>query len=190
MRFHDTREGWLHAAIEYMRPWFAEQAAEIPGVYVSVGFPSTGARSARIGECHYSGEDGKPQLFIHPGIKDSARVLDVLIHELCHAALPVGTQHGAAFGRLARGLGLTGKMTATVSTPELRWALNRVVSRGLGPYPHAELVTGSGGRKKQTTRMLKVVCEADGFTVRMTRKWLDDMGSPVCPCGQEMAEAE
>ena len=37
-------------------------------------------------------------------------------------------------------------------------------------------------------RQLKAVCKECGYTVRVTRKWLN-IGVPVCPCGTEMEEA-
>ncbi len=38
---------------------------------------------------------------------------------------------------------------------------------------------------KQGTRMLKVICPADGYTIRTTNKWLQ-VGFPTCPCGTVM----
>ena len=56
----------------------------------------------------------------------------------------------------------------------------------LGPYPHAALTAGlSSGKPKQGTRMLKVECPEDGYTLRTTAKWLA-VGVPTCPCGTEM----
>lgn len=45
-------------------------------------------------------------------------------------------------------------------------------------------------KKKQGTRMLKVVCtNGTGYTVRMTRMWIDTHGTPSCPCcGLPMVE--
>jgi len=40
--------------------------------------------------------------------------------------------------------------------------------------------------KKQTTRLLKVICaEGSGYTARVTRKWLTQYGPPICPCHKE-----
>jgi len=44
--------------------------------------------------------------------------------------------------------------------------------------------------KTQGTRMLKVVCQECGCVVRMTRKWLDEVGEPTCGCGGKMVEEE
>jgi len=56
-----------------------------------------------------------------------------------------------------------------------------------GPYPHAQLSPADRPTKKDGTRLLKVACPGCGCPVRVTRKWLD-VGNPVCPCGEEMAE--
>jgi hypothetical protein len=37
--------------------------------------------------------------------------------------------------------------------------------------------------------LLKVTCEC-GCVVRMTRKWLDEVGPPTCGCGTAMVEKE
>jgi hypothetical protein len=51
-----------------------------------------------------------------------------------------------------------------------------------------------GGPKKQATRQLKVACPNlhgdKPYIVRMTRKWLDELGAPFCPCGTQMEESE
>jgi hypothetical protein len=189
-----NRETWLRRAVEIMRPYVTERAGiTVPGgLWVSVGFPVTGARSGsrnqRIGECHYATADGVPAVFIHPELQDGARVLDVLLHEAIHAALPVGTGHRAPFTRAIRACGLGGKPTATIveQGSDLADTIEAWLAN-LGEYPHAAVNTSN--RKKQTTRMLKVECLTDGYTVRMTRKWLDEMGAPSCPCGEIMLEA-
>lgn len=197
-----NRETWLHAAVDRMTPWFEEQGHKVPLLRVAVSFPTTGAKGAAIGQCHVGSVDGVPQLMIHPAIDDGVRALDILLHEVVHAVVGVDAQHGAPFGRLARSLGLTGKMTATVATPELAWNLERMVRLGLGPYPHARLDHRDILRKKQTTRMVKVFCgngfcdswvdpdKFGGYTVRTTRMWLDKFGPPVCPVCQEAMTIE
>jgi hypothetical protein len=36
--------------------------------------------------------------------------------------------------------------------------------------------------------MLKALCPVDGYTMRLTRKWIDELGWPVCPCGETLAD--
>ncbi|MEN9419839.1 MAG: hypothetical protein RI988_3460 [Pseudomonadota bacterium] len=180
---HTTREGWLHAFAEAARPRFIEAGHPLPETLrIGIGWGSGGARSRAIGECYYgaASADGVRAIIITPGagMDDAARAADVLTHELAHAALPEGVGHKAPFKRLVTALGLEGKATATVAGDAWRaWALPIIES--LGPYPHAALSAGSTGKKKQNTRMLKAECSECGYTVRVTRKWLD-VGSPRC----------
>jgi hypothetical protein len=38
------------------------------------------------------------------------------------------------------------------------------------------------------TRMLKAQCGHCAYTVRVTRKWLAELGPPLCPCNREPME--
>jgi hypothetical protein len=121
-------------------------------------------------------------------LSDAVRVLDVLAHELIHAIEPTAG-HGAAFKRIALGIGLTGKMTATVAGPELAARL-AVYAAELGEYPHAQLNPGASGIKKQGTRLLKASCESCGYVCRVTAKWVEAVGAPLCACsGAQMSLA-
>ncbi len=182
-----TREAWLMALAAKLRPTFEAVGAPVPGeVRLSCGWPSKGAtasRNRRIGECWSAqcSADGTREVFISPTLADSVEVGAVLVHELVHAAGYVG--HGADFAKVARALGLTGRMTATVAGERLNAEL-AVITSELGPYPHATLTPGEDERK-QSTRLLKVECAECGYTIRVTAKWLE-VGFPTCPCGTVM----
>lgn len=186
-----TREDWLNRAVKLLRPICTQHNIVVPAtVHVSIGWPSRLAlsrRRPRIGEC-WHGEhtkDKHPQLFISPVLNDSVRVLDVLLHELLHTALPVKTAHGSAFAKAARAVGLEGKPTATVAGKELRERLVAMVEK-LGELPHVGL-TATSKRKVQSTRLLKACCSAGdcGYIIRVTRRWVDEAGLPTCPCGHD-----
>ncbi|MEU9975070.1 hypothetical protein [Streptomyces sp. NPDC051014] len=210
-----TREEWLHAAIEALRPEFEKIGFPLPEkVHVSVGFGYGAKReSAKIlGQCwaRRVSEDDVNHIFISPELKQEARVLDVLIHELVHAADDCKSGHKGDFAKAAKALGLTGKMTATVAVPELSEKL-KALAEAIGPYDHATLYPmgkpiqpktepedpeetpeeppTSSGPKKQGTRMIKVACstecECGGYSVRTTAKWIE-VGMPVCPFGTVM----
>ncbi|MCP9207787.1 SprT-like domain-containing protein [Streptomyces cucumeris] len=214
---HMTREEWLHMAIDALRPEFAKIEFPLPQrVHVSVGFGYGAKRESAtiLGQCwaRRVSEDDVNHIFISPELNDTARVLDVLIHELVHAADDCQSGHKGAFATAAKALGLTGKMTATVATPELSEKL-RELAKALGPYAHATLYPMgkplqpkrepkpedpeetpeeppvSSGPKKQGTRMIKVSCKPDcgcgGYVVRTTAKWLE-VGMPICPMGTVM----
>lgn len=196
---HSTREAWLGDAVERLRAGLFADAngslpvgisSEVPTVRVSVGFPGgRGSKHKAIGQ-YWKGlavADGVPQVFISPVIDDAVRALDILCHELVHACVPEDG-HGAKFKKIALAIGLTGKMTATVAGPALTMRLNALVG-DLGAYPHSRIDVGSG-LKKQGTRLNKVACKDCGYTVRVTRKWLE-VGAPICPCnGEAMAIQE
>ncbi|MFD6638362.1 hypothetical protein ACFWDN_21375 [Micromonospora chalcea] len=184
-----TREAWLMGAVEALTPVFAEQGATLPAVRVSVGWPGgRGKKNAVIGQCwnSHASADKVPQVFISPVLDDAAQVLATLVHELVHAWDDCKSGHKGDFAKLAKRLGLEGKMTATVAGEVLKARLAEI-AEALGVYPHARLSTGEGGagEKKQTTRMLKVECADCGYTARTTKKWLEEVGAPLCPCNRE-----
>lgn len=184
-----NREAWLTAAVDMLRPMFAEDAlVELPAtIRVSVGFP--GGKSPRkvIGQCWYTGDDKAAQVFVSPVLVDPIDVLGVLVHELIHAWDGGKSKHKGAFRRVAVILGLEGKMTATTVGDALRARL-QIIADTLGTYPHARLNLAASAVKTQTTRMLKVECPACGYTLRTTAKWLE-VGTPTCPCGTDMEAA-
>lgn len=190
-----TREEWLVAATAHLGGLFAEIGETLPATRVSVGWPGgRGKKNAVIGQCWASSAaaDGVAQLFVSPVLDDASRVLDVLAHELVHAVDDCQSGHKGRFAKIAKALGLTGKMTATVAGEDLKVRLDGIAA-DLGEYPHAALGAGQGveGPKKQAARMLKVECaEGSGYKVRMTRQWLDEVGAPICPChSAQMIEA-
>ncbi len=190
-----TREQWLNAFTAAARPRFVEAGHPLPAeVRCSIGFPSSGIRSKTIGQCFYKegSEDGHAEIFLRPSLQsDTSRIADVLTHELAHAALGTGFGHGKEFKALATALGLTGKMTATVAGPEWHLWADKIIAK-LGPLPGANLNGGEleGGKKKQTTRMIKLSCNACDFVCRTSAKHItDDM---VCPtsCGGGLSTGE
>ena len=185
MNKHTARETWLQAAIAAMSPWFARvNAKPIPEIRVSVGWAKRAGKN-KIGWCWKQevSADGVTEIQISPEKADPVKVLDILLHEMVHASDNCESQHRGYFRKTALALGLTGKMTATVPGEELEKTI-RELALELGPYPHAAL-SPTARVGKQGTRMLKVVCPDDGYTLRTTKKWID-LGLPTCPCGEEM----
>ena len=188
-----NREQWLDAFTTEARPHFEQAGRKLPAlIRCGIGFPSKGMRSRVIGEC-WSNEasgDGAVEIFITPSLQsDGSRVADVLTHELCHAALGSAAGHGKTFKRLATRLGLTGKMTATVAGEGWHEWADPILAR-LGPLPGAELAGGlAGGKKKQTTRMLKLVCDDCAWSCRTTASMIEsDMHCPT-GCGGNLLQA-
>lgn len=186
-----TREQWLNAFVKANRKHFKRVGSDLPSnIRVSIGFTSSGSRGKAIGECwsNSQSEDDTFEIFIVPGIDDASRIADILTHELVHAAAGHKAGHGPKFRKIAVGLGLEGKMTATTAGEEWhRWA-DPILER-LGDLPHARLNTKNGvnGKKKQTTRYLKCECDDCGFVFRASKKWAvectDDLQCPDSSCG-------
>lgn len=192
---YSTREGWLQAAIDAFRSVAEEVAGhDVPErLYVSVGFPTGTRKGANraIGQCHYTTKDGNSTLFVSPELGDPVRILDVLLHEVIHASLPVGTGHRGAFVAAMKAWGLGGKPTATIAERGslLHDALT-ALARELGEYPHSTLTAAAAAGRKQSTRMKKMECASCGYIARTTRRWLDAYGPTLCPCGYGPMELE
>ena len=190
---HDTRESWLRAATGELRPYFETQEYPIPhNIRFAIGFPSTGRRGKRVGECWHSStsEDGNFEIFIRADIADPVEVLGVLTHELIHAVLPVDAGHGRIYREAALKLGLTGQMRHAMPGPLLRDRLI-TLSETLGPLPHARLNIERGRDNRiaadrpkiQRARLHKAECMAKGcrFIVRVAARPVREIGPPHCP---------
>ena len=185
----EHREAWLHGLITAVRPIFAKHGASIPNnIRASCGFPSlralNGLQNQRIGECwaETASKDGSFEILVSPTLADPMRVAGVLAHELIHATVGVEAGHRGPFKRLALAIGLAGKMPATTEGDAFKRVLEPILD-DLGPYPHAELDARrrSSGPRKQGSRLQKAMCSLCNYTVRVTRKWVDDVGLPHCP---------
>jgi hypothetical protein len=193
----DTREAWLEAAVVRLGRMFKEFNIEIPAVKVSVGWPSKGGLAKRnkvIGQCWKGSvsEDGVSQIFISPTHDNEIRVLATLVHELIHAWDDCESGHKGEFARVAKLVGLQGKMTATeVLVGTALWNTLDAIREDMGEWPHSALNTEEMDkqRPKQPTRMIKLVvrgCDCQ-YTVRTTQKHIDK-GFPSCPCGVTMEQ--
>jgi len=185
-----TREEWLMAAVAVFRTWFEEEETPLPEVVrLSVGY-AKGAKANTIGWCYRKGAaaDEIHQIYISPTLTDPVDVLSTELHELCHAATD-GHGHDKVFGKIARAVGLTGKLTATVPGDDLRKELTELAEQ-LGVYPHAKLThtqTFKGKHDKYNTKLACVIC--DFKITSVSRKMLDEWGAPE-HCGEEMVEPE
>ncbi len=180
-----TREEWLIAATNLLREDFKD--TPIPEkIRITCGWPSRGGRAEKkkvLGECWKPecSEDGHTEVFIAPTLSNGIEVLDVLVHELVHAAIGCEEGHKGPFRVVAKALGLMGKMTSTNAGEDLLVRL-REIEEKLGTYPHAKLTPIN--TKTQSTRMLKLQCGNCGWAARTSQKWID-VGLPTCVCGTE-----
>ncbi|MEK0324195.1 MAG: hypothetical protein QQN63_00695 [Nitrosopumilus sp.] len=182
-----TREKWLTDACEHfldtlIMPVVNNEYTR-PNIKISIGWMYRSAKS--IGQCfrRSSSAGNVNEIFIRPDYDKSLRILDILIHEIIHAVDDCESGHRGFFRSTAKGVGLSGKMTATVAGEELTATLTAYIEEH-GDIPHAALQTDQSTTKKQSTRMLKLECGTCGFTARMSNKWLEqiDTDEAFCPC--------
>ena len=188
MSIYSTREEWLTAGVEELRPLFKLQGRPVADkVRIACGFPLDAKRSKAIGQCWSQSNSGDRtvEILISPELADPVQVFEVLVHELCHAT-PNGMNHGKPFQAIAKAMHLE-PHNGTVREPwKSTKGTDQFVSvyediiEALGDYPHAPLTYQT--KKTQTTRMLKAVCGDCGYTIRLTSKWAQQ-GLPHCNCG-------
>ena len=179
MTNHTTREAWLLAAVELLRPIFKEKQHIIPGnCQVSCGFASTGSKH-HIGQCwsRKSSVHDSNQIFVSPALLDPVLVLDTLVHELVHAVDDCEHKHGKEFKKIALSLGMVGPMRSAGAGPALKVKLAEL-SAQLGPYPHGGLHISTRLSKRSPRPRAK--CKSCGFEVPMYKKFLA-FGPPLCP---------
>lgn len=184
------RETWLTECAQFILDDQLAPLCDIPATpfRISIGFPS-GRPSKVLAQCwkHEASADGVNEIFVSPTVDDSIEILAALTHELIHFTDNCESGHQNHFARVARKVGLEGKLTATVAGADLKQRLQQYVDL-LGPIPHAKLDATKSGKKKQGTRMIKVECvnTACEFTYRATQTQLDKVPAwpALCPCCQ------
>jgi len=190
-----NRERWLCECIRKLRIDFLEAGFELPEkIRASCSWPSKGGLAAK--ERRITGEawssdcsaDGSFEVFISPMLKDPEKVSAVLVHELCHCAVGLKCKHRGDFRVCAKRMGLEGRMTATEAGKELAERLS-ILTAEVGPYPHAELKR-SNAPPTQSTRMLRLTCGGCGYVARTTKKWIEEIGPPLCACGHGAMECQ
>lgn len=180
-----NREEWLDSACKRMKPWVDACASsgefELP--LVSVGWPKGHrGRGHAIGQCwdkKQSGDQTRAHIFIAPDQVDPEEVLATLLHELVHASVGTACGHRNAFRKVAIELGFEPPMRSTPVGEDLKKLL-AAVAQQVGEYPHPGLVSV---KVKVGSRLLKVYCPSCGCIARMTRKWIEQVGTPHCGCG-------
>ena len=180
MPAYKTREEWLLAAVEEIRPIFSLKGHQIPlDCQVFCGFASTGTRSHHIGQCwsRSSSTHDRNQIFISPALHEPADVLDTLVHELVHAVDNCEHKHGKEFKKIALRIGMVGPMRSAGAGPELKAKLE-VVAQALGPYPHGKLKVLH--HKAISRSRPRAKCPTCGFQVPMLKRFLA-YGAPICP---------
>jgi hypothetical protein len=176
------RETWLTEAAQFILDDIIAPHCTLPTTEfrISIGFPS-GKPSKVLAQCwkHEASADGVNEIFVSPTVSDSVEILAALTHELVHYADNCVSGHQHHFARVARAVGLDGRLTSTVASTGLAERLDYYVSI-LGTIPHAKLDASLSGKKKQGTRMLKVACSGCDFSFRTTQRHIDSMAYTDC----------
>lgn len=151
-------------------------------------------KSGELAHIHYAHATGNKYDEIRMSVElggrgkkdESARVADVLLHEMIHSCARFHG-HKGAFKQIATTMGLTGKMTATVATEDLRVRIWDDVVSVLGRYPHKKVHLTPRGQRGKGSRLIKCICPICSFNMRTTRKWIlmayEDNGGLACPIG-------
>lgn len=158
-----TREEWLMAAYQLLRPRFDElaelinKAAEetgktIPGIalyvmperiHISVGFGYGAKRENEviIGQSWRSDRsaDKINHMFVSPEIEHASTVLGIMIHEMLHVLFDCDHGHDRVFAAFGTMLGLAGKPTEMLPGPAFEMELMQLAQIELGAYPHVAL---------------------------------------------------
>ena len=183
------REAWLTEAAQFIlddiiKPQMPQGWHPATDFRVALGYaPRSTARSKTIAVCIASAAsaDGVNEIFVTPAIDDSIDILAALSHEMIHYSDDCESGHKNHFARLARAIGLEGKLTSTTAGEVLTQQLQDIVAT-LGYIPHGKIDLGKA-KAKQSTRMIKVACPADecGFSYRTSQTNIDKITDFLCP---------
>lgn len=190
---HKTREQWLMAAVkELTKSLFGPLGLEVPEVRVSVGWPGgRGKKQGVVGQCFATRvtTDKVAQIFVSPVVVEPYEVVETLAHEIIHAIDDCESGHKKGFIKIAKQVGFLAPWKQTPASDELRDKLTAIAEK-LGTYPHAAIRPEDRPKVQKTYMILveSVDCDSceDGYKVRMTSKWIEEVGLPLCPHGVEM----
>ena len=117
--------------------------------------------------------------------ESSARVADILLHEMVHTMFPYDG-HKAGFRWVCEAIGLQSPMTATTASPALKERIEHEVVKVLGKYPHKGVHLVPRGKRGKGSRSIKCECTDCGCIFRLTRLWIlnaNDGQTVTCPVG-------
>ena len=176
-----SREAWLTEVATAMSSWFDDLGFPLPKFLISAGFPSAGRRGRDTAEAWKEEGSEAYTIFIRPDRHDPHNVAAALAHQLAHMAAGQRDAHGHLFRHVAISIGLRGRATEAAPGRIFKELVDPILKKA-GPLPKPFLGPPERSqRAKQTTRLIKVLCRDCGYVARVSRKWLDDVGEPLCP---------
>jgi len=188
-----SREEWLEKAANLINDiLLAKEGVSLPEKWkVSVGFPSRATAIGQAWDKAASEDEQTYQMFISPvlGNHDQIQLVQVLLHECIHLAVGNDQKHGGEFKRVARNLGLEGRLTATYVSPDnpLSATLKQIYDLVGEGYPHTSIKKQAKTPKKRDSNFLKFVSENyPSYEVKIKKDLVEDFGIPKDPDGLEM----
>ena len=191
-----TREAWLSEAMDRLVDVIEMAGVTVPRskLAASCGIPQ--GKSSYIGQCwsESATEDGTAHLFVCPTvggetIEQKVQLLGILLHEMIHATVGVVHKHQGEFRRVARAVGLKGKLTATTVAEgsDLHVELT-LHAKKLGDYPHSRMLRKrAAATRPPAGAWIKFVSTTeDDYILRLSPKSFEEHGAPLDPWSQEM----
>lgn len=192
---YKTREEWLTESVKAMAFLLEQNGTQLPEKWaISVGFPKGGFKNLpAIGECWDPevSPDGVTNMFISPILSDRIQILATTLHEMIHAAVGLKEKHAGEFRRVARAVGLKGKLTATYAEDgtDLHQTLSKI-DMSLGDYPGTPMAPRKTP-KKQGWFLVKLVSPNDPtYKFTIAPRLIEEFGMPKDYLGDEMVPVE
>lgn len=186
-----TREEWLTEGVKAMSFLLEQNGVKMPEKWaISVGFPKGAFKNKpSIGECWDPtvSPDGVTHMFISPTLDNRVEILATTLHEMVHAAVGLECKHTGEFRRVARGVGLKGKLTATFAEEgsDLHQTLSKI-DMDLGDYPGTPMKPKRVAAKREYF-LVKLMSPNDpGYRFTIAPRLIDQFGLPKDFMGDEM----
>lgn len=173
-----TREEWLMRGAKAVLAHVATLGYTPTGeVKAALGVPPSGKRKDKpLGVCYHAAasEGAYREIFVHPELTDTRRILGVLVHEIGHAVLKDGVGHRKPFINYCKAVGFDFKKAEFAIDGVEFWKWAARIGDDLGPIPHKALNCNNaqGQKKKQGTRLLLIECPACAIKVRTAKATL------------------
>jgi len=170
-----------------MASWFDDLGFSLPDFQIVSGFPSSGRRSQNTAEAWRDESGTSFTIFVRPDHDDPFKVAAALAHQLAHLAVGPEDPSGHLFRHIAVSIGLRGRAKQAAPGRLFQELVDPILEEA-GPLPTTYIGPHEGARKaKQNTRLIKVACGECGYVARVSRKWLEAVGTPHCPQHGPMA---
>jgi len=188
-----NREHWLTTVAQQLEPFFKRKKLFLKPYKVTCGWPvhrGIAVKQRVLGECHSykTSKAGVAELFISPTLDEPLKVAGVVCHEMIHVAVGNECGHKGMFRTACKLLGMGGKPTSALPGRDLNKEVQKIID-GVGIYPHQAIEPIMKAVKKSANAPIKLVCDCGCF-IRITPKWLEEVGHPTCACGGEFQEAD